>query len=197
MLLVIGCRSEGAGPPKADPQRASAQSSAASAQSSAASAQSSAVSAQSSAAFVQSSAAFAQSSAALELDRMDARAPVPLLPMMAKHQKENMRDHLLAVQEIVAAAGAGDFSAIESSARRMGYSQQMERMCNHMGAAAAGFSERALAFHHRADEIAEAARKRDLAAVLRSLGQTLGACTSCHAAFKQQVVTELPGARAP
>jgi DNA-binding MarR family transcriptional regulator len=37
------------------------------------------------------------------LDRMDTRAPVPLLPMMANHQKQNMRDHLVAVQEIVAA----------------------------------------------------------------------------------------------
>lgn len=31
------------------------------------------------------------------LDGMDTRAPVPLLPMMANHQKQNMRAHLQAV----------------------------------------------------------------------------------------------------
>lgn len=127
-----------------------------------------------------------------ELDRLDRRAPVPLLAMMANHQKQNMREHLVAVQEIVAAAAASDFSAVESAARRIGYSEQMGRMCNHMGAAAPGFSERALAFHHTADTIASAARQRDLPGVLRALGETLSSCTSCHAAFKQQVVAVLP-----
>jgi hypothetical protein len=32
---------------------------------------------------------------------MDKRAPIPLTPMMAEHQKGMMRDHLVAVQEIV------------------------------------------------------------------------------------------------
>ncbi len=49
------------------------------------------------------------------LDELDARAPIPLLPMMANHQKENMRDHLVAVQEIVAALASNDFAAIEQS----------------------------------------------------------------------------------
>ena len=44
------------------------------------------------------------------LEQIDTRVAVPLLPMMANHQKQNMRDHLLAVQEIVLAAGRDDFS---------------------------------------------------------------------------------------
>jgi hypothetical protein len=40
---------------------------------------------------------------------MDQRAALPLLPMMANHQKQNMRDHLLAVQQIVAALASDDF----------------------------------------------------------------------------------------
>ena len=35
------------------------------------------------------------------LDQLDRRARVPLLPMMAHHQKQNMRDHLLVVLEVV------------------------------------------------------------------------------------------------
>ncbi len=121
---------------------------------------------------------------------MDTRAPVPLLPMMANHQKQNMRDHLVAVQEIVAALATDDFAGIESAAGRIGFSEHMGQMCTHMGAAAPGFSEQALDFHHTADRIGAAARDRDRARVLTELGATLQTCTSCHAAWKQQVVDE-------
>lgn len=124
------------------------------------------------------------------LDGMDTRAPVPLLPMMAEHQKRNMRDHLLAVQEIVAALAADDFAAIERSAGRIGYSEQMGQMCAHMGAAAPGFTNKALEFHRTADTIATAAKAEDRAGVLKALGATLQTCTGCHATFRQQIVDE-------
>lgn len=126
------------------------------------------------------------------LDRMDQRRPVPLLPMMAQHQKENMREHLEAVQEVVAAAATGDFDKVAVAAKRMGYSESMGRMCEHMGAAAPGFTEQALTFHQTADEIGTAAAKRDGAAVLTALSKTLSACTSCHSTYKQQLVASLP-----
>lgn len=139
-----------------------------------------------------SSAAAAPSaaSAAEALDRMDTRAPVPLLPMMANHQKQNMRDHLVAVQEIVAALATDDFAGVERAAGRIGFSEQMGQMCTHMGAGAPGFTEQALNFHHTADRISAAARDRDRARVMTELGATLQTCTSCHAAWKQQVVDE-------
>jgi len=56
------------------------------------------------------------------LDRMDTRTPVPMVPMMAQHQKENMRDHLLAVQEIIVALASDDFAAAERAAARIGFS---------------------------------------------------------------------------
>ncbi len=133
---------------------------------------------------------------------MDTRVPVPLLPMMANHQKQNMREHLHAVQEIVGAVGAVDFDAIARAAATIGYSEQMGQMCNHMGAGAPGFTEQALRFHHTADKISEAARKRDMLGVLSALGDTLATCTGCHATFKQKIVDEttwasLAGAAAP
>ena len=124
------------------------------------------------------------------LDRMDSRTPVPLLPMMANHQKQNMRDHLVAVQEIVAALATDDFAAVEKAAGRIGYSEQMGAMCTHMGAGAEGFTPAALNFHHTADTIAVAARARDRAQVVTALGATLATCTSCHATYKQRVVDE-------
>lgn len=126
------------------------------------------------------------------LDRLDARTPVPLLPMMANHQKENMRDHLSAVQEMVVALGANDFEKVERASARVGFSEGMGQMCRHMGAGAPGFTDQALAFHHTADRIGEAARAQDGPGVLRALGDTLATCTACHAGFKQQLVHELP-----
>jgi cytochrome c556 len=137
-------------------------------------------------------ASLALPSASDALDRLDRRRPVPLLPHMAQHQKENMREHLEAVQEVVAAAAVSDFEKVATAAQRMGYSEAMGRMCEHMGAAAPGFTEQALAFHHTADEITAAATKRDSAAVLAALSKTLQACTSCHARYKQQLVASLP-----
>jgi Cytochrome C' len=137
-------------------------------------------------------AAPARKSPADRLDELDARQAVPLLPMMAQHQKQNMREHLTVVQEVVAALGAGDFAQVARASKRMGYSETMGQMCEHMGAGAPGFTERALAFHHSADRIAEAAAKHDSAAVLAALAATLATCTTCHATYKQQLVDALP-----
>jgi hypothetical protein len=112
------------------------------------------------------------------LDQLDTRVPLPLLPMMANHQKQNMRDHLVAVQEI------------ERAAKRIGYSDEMGQMCTHMGAGAPGFTEQSIRFHHTADGIADAARSHDRAKVVSQLGVTLQTCTACHALWKQRVVDD-------
>jgi len=129
-------------------------------------------------------------SAADALERLDLRAAVPLLPHMAHHQKQNMRDHLVVVQEIVAALAIADFAGVERAAGRIGFSEQMGQMCTHMGAGAPGFTEQALEFHQTADRIAVAARARDGGRVLSEFAATLQTCTSCHAVWKQQVVDE-------
>ena len=124
------------------------------------------------------------------LARLDTRVPVPLLPMMAHHQKRNMRDHLVAVQKIVAAIGENDFPGIELASKQIGYSEQMGQMCTHMGAGAPGFTDLAIAFHRKADTITDAAQRRDMVAVLSALSETMMTCTGCHATFKQRVVDD-------
>jgi cytochrome c556 len=123
-------------------------------------------------------------------EALDTRTPLPLTAMMAEHQKRNMRDHLAAIQEIVAALAADDMSAVEKAARRIGYSATMAQMCQHMGAAAPGFTDVALAFHRTADTIADAAQRGDRKAVTGALAATLGTCVGCHATYQQQVVDE-------
>jgi hypothetical protein len=128
-----------------------------------------------------------------ELDRLDARTPVPLLAMMANHQKQNMRDHLAVVQEVVSATAERDFGKVARAAERIGYTEAMGQMCQQMGAGAPGFTEQALAFHQTADRIVEAAKSQDAQAVLQALGETLTKCTTCHATYKQQIVEKLDG----
>jgi cytochrome c556 len=118
----------------------------------------------------------------------DTQQPLPLPAMMADHQKQNMREHLAAVEAIIAAIGRDDMTAVSKAAARLGYSEAMAQMCEHMGAAAPGFTPMALNFHHTADTIGEAARRGDRAGVLSALDRTLQTCVGCHATYRQEVV---------
>jgi len=118
----------------------------------------------------------------------DTRKPLPLLAHMAEHQRANMRDHLAAIQEILAALSANDFPGVERAASRIGYSEQMGRMCNHMGTGAPGFSGIALNFHRTADTIGVAAKQRDADATLKAVSATLQTCVVCHATYRQEIV---------
>jgi hypothetical protein len=123
-----------------------------------------------------------------ELNALDPRRPVPLQPMMAWHQKQNMQDHLVAIERIVDGLAREDWEAIGVASARIESSPQMQQMCEHMGAGADGFTEMALDFHRKADAIGEAADARDAQAVLRATSNTLQACTSCHSTYRQEVV---------
>jgi hypothetical protein len=123
-----------------------------------------------------------------ELAKLDHRTPVPLQPMMAWHQKQNMMEHLVAIQRITDGLAREDWDEVASASAVIGSSPQMQQMCQHMGAGATGFTEMALDFHRRADAIGVAARAHDRTAVLRATSNTLQSCTGCHAAFRQEVV---------
>jgi hypothetical protein len=123
-----------------------------------------------------------------ELASLDHRRPVPLQPMMAWHQKQNMLEHLVAIQRITDGLAREDWDEVARASALIESSPQMQQMCQHMGAGAEGFTEMALDFHLRADAIGVAARAHDRAGVLRATSNTLQACTGCHVAFRQEVV---------
>lgn len=123
-----------------------------------------------------------------QLNAMDTRRPVPLQPMMAWHQKQNMMEHLVAIQRITDGLAREDWEEIARASALIESSPQMQQMCQHMGAGAEGFTELALDFHRRADAIGAAARAHDGPGVLRATASTLQACTSCHATFRQEIV---------
>ncbi len=122
------------------------------------------------------------------LNEMDTRTPVPLQPMMALHQKQNMQAHLVAVEGITTSLAKEDWDAVAKHAKEIGSSPEMQQMCEHMGKGAPGFTELALEFHNRADKIVQAAAAKDTKAVLQATGHTLQACTSCHNQYRQDVV---------
>jgi hypothetical protein len=123
-----------------------------------------------------------------ELHTLDPRRPVPLQPMMAWHQKQNMMDHLVAIQQITDGLARDDWDAVIEANKRIETSPQMQQMCQHMGMGAEGFTELALEFHRRADVIGVAAKKKDKTAALAAMSKTLESCTGCHATYRQDVV---------
>lgn len=139
--------------------------------------------------------AFASGAAAQDHGTMspgngDTRRPLPLTAMMAAHQKANMREHLAAIERIVGAVARDDMPGVEKAAAAIGLSESMGRMCEHLGAAAPGFTPMALQFHRTADGIGAAARSGDRQAVLTALDTTLQACVGCHAAYRQEIVDQ-------
>jgi len=108
--------------------------------------------------------------------------------MMAWHQKQNMMEHLVAIQRIVDGLARDDWPEVSAGSKMIESSPQMAQMCAHMGAGADGFTALALEFHRRADAIGAAANIRDPSATLAATAHTLTTCTGCHAAFRQEVV---------
>lgn len=119
----------------------------------------------------------------------DGRKPLIMTPQMAQHQLANMRDHLEAIEGVVAGLSSKDFKAIQASAKRLASSPEMNQMCEHMGMNTPGFTKMGLALHKSGDELVAAAEKKDFDLVVSKLGATLKTCTACHSAFKQEIVS--------
>ncbi len=126
-----------------------------------------------------------------ELEALDPRTPVPLLAMMAWHQKQNMMQHLVVIERIIAATAERDWAKVKEVARAIEASESERRSCEHMGAHASGFTQLALEFHDRAAEIGRAAARENTEQVLLATSHTVSACTACHAQYRQQIV-DLP-----
>ncbi len=120
----------------------------------------------------------------------DTRKPLPLTAMMADHQKQNMRGHLEAMRDLVEAFTEKNFKKIEEAGKKLGTSPQMAMMCEHMGKGAPGFTELAMKMHTSADEITKAGQKKNLKEAMLATSRTLKNCTTCHAMYKQEVMSE-------
>jgi hypothetical protein len=123
---------------------------------------------------------------------VDSRTIVQFPDAMRLHILANMRDHLLALSEIQAALGGGDFSrAAEISEQRLGMSS-LERHGAHDASrymppemARIGSS-----MHRAASRFATAAQEAevggDAGVALKALSEITQACVACHAGFRVQ-----------
>ena len=116
-------------------------------------------------------------------DAPDGRTVLHAPPQLLAHQRRMMRDHLAAVQEVVAAMAAGQYAkGARTAHERLGLSPEMARMCNRFGPA---FGAMGIAFHRDGDRLGDVLATGDPQQSLAALNQLLGDCVACHARFRQ------------
>ncbi len=120
----------------------------------------------------------------------DGRVAVPMPDLMRAHMLGNMRDHLLALQEIQGVLAAGDYDAAADIAeKRLGMSSLQSHGASHMaGFMPEGMQATGAAMHQEASRFAvvaqEAAVTRDLSRALGALSRVTAQCVACHAAYR-------------
>lgn len=117
-------------------------------------------------------------------DSKDTRVQLNVPDMMKEHQKTMMREHLKAVNEIVAGLAANDFELVAQTAhKKLGLTDEMRNMCSMFGNQE--FEKIGLEFHTKADELGNVAKTKDLNKTLLALDTMLKRCNQCHSMFKQ------------
>ena len=120
----------------------------------------------------------------------DSRVAIDMPAMMQDHMRANMRDHLLAINEVQTLLAAGQYDAAADVAEnRIGMSSLVAHGASHM----AGFMPQAMqntgtAMHQAASRFAvisqEAGVTRDLPRALGALSQVTQQCVACHAGYR-------------
>ena len=121
---------------------------------------------------------------------VDPRARVAFPPELVEHTLANMRDHLLALQQISEALAAGETDkAGDIAEQRLG----MSSLRLHGAAEVAAFMPQGMqdagtAMHKAASRFALEAQNAgvtgELKPALKALGETMAACVGCHAGYR-------------
>lgn len=116
----------------------------------------------------------------------DSRELVELPPMMQHHMMANMRDHLRAINEILAHMATDELdAAAEVAEARLGMTSLELHDASHMakfmpkGMRAAGTG-----MHHAASRFARKAEEGDALAAYRALGEVTAGCVACHEGYR-------------
>jgi antitoxin component HigA of HigAB toxin-antitoxin module len=120
----------------------------------------------------------------------DSRVAVDMPAMMQDHTRANMRDHLLAINEIQRLLAAGKYDAAADVAeKRIGMSSLEAHGASHLaGFMPQGMQDIGTAMHKAASRFAvtaqEAGVTRDLPRALGALSEVTTQCVACHAAYR-------------
>lgn len=120
----------------------------------------------------------------------DGREPVKFPPDLAAHTRANMRDHLLAIQEMTAYLSEGKYDlAAHTAEQRLGMSSLPSHGAHEVAKyMPAGMKAIGSGMHRAASEFSLAAQNvnvtGDLKPALAALARLQGGCVACHAGFR-------------
>lgn len=116
----------------------------------------------------------------------DERVALGLSQAAEAGMKLTMREHLEAIRDIVAALGRQEFEQAATVAQKeLGFPKHHQAMQREGGATfPPKYHELAMAHHQEAEDLAKVLPSKDLQMILPKLEKTIGACISCHRAYK-------------
>lgn len=116
----------------------------------------------------------------------DAPTVLHLDPAVREVMLGTMREHLEAIDAIVAALAQGDYDGAAATAHReLGFPKHHQVMMREGGAKyPPRYTELAMAHHKAAEDLAQAIAGREMPAILGRLDETIRACTACHRAYR-------------
>lgn len=116
----------------------------------------------------------------------DNRELVPMPRMMQDHMLANMRDHLVALNEILAKLAAGDLDgAAEIAESRLGVSSLDKHGASHMAQVMPEEMRRlGTNMHKAASGFALKAQEGAVTPAYGALSEVTAACVACHSAYR-------------
>ena len=116
----------------------------------------------------------------------DSRTLVQLPDMMQNHMLSNMRDHLVAINEILIKMANGDFEeAAEIAEYRLGMSSLKSHGASHMAKFMPdGMRQAGTAMHKAASRFALIAQEEEMLPAYNALSEVTSACVACHSGYR-------------
>jgi hypothetical protein len=116
----------------------------------------------------------------------DTRVLVKMPKMMQQHQLANMRDHLMAINEILMMMGKNDLDAAAKIAeQRLGMSSLSSHGASHMEQVMPkGMKIIGTSMHKAASRFALKAEEGDALPAYKALQEITAACVACHAGYR-------------
>ena len=114
------------------------------------------------------------------------RSSLDLSPSAEEGLKLTMREHLEALQQILAALAGDDYEKAAAIAHEeLGFPKHHQAMQREQGFAfPSGYQKLAMAHHQVAEDLAEVIPSKDMPRILKQLDRTVKACVDCHQTYK-------------
>jgi cytochrome c556 len=122
----------------------------------------------------------------LAIANEDPRELVQLPEMMQQHMMSNMRDHLVAVNQILINMASGELErAAEVAESRLGMSSLESHGASHMAKfMPEGMRQAGTSMHRAASRFSLKAQEGEVLAAYNALTEVTSACVACHSAYR-------------